>query len=110
MRSKGEKRVKIVVESLKDVTSHWCEWIESPHDAILMLSEIQATLRQLDAAMLAMDESNRPARRTTGSHCYGCKIKEACREGSKWLARDKLTPKTWQQNSRPPGRDMLVTA
>jgi hypothetical protein len=100
MRSKGQKRVKIVVESLLQSTSEWCEWIESPHDAIRMLLEIQTTLRQLDEAM----QSDRPAKRTTGPHCYGCKIKEACREGGKWLVKDE------QRRPRVQVRTSLVAA
>jgi hypothetical protein len=99
MRWQGQKRVKVCVESLIGGASEWCEWITSPHDAIEMLRDIQATLRRIDEAM----ESDRPAKRTTGPHCYGCKIKNACREGGKWLARDQA------QRTASPGKTMLVT-
>jgi hypothetical protein len=100
MRSKGQKRVKVCVESLVGGASEWCEWITSPHDAINMLRDIQATLRRIEEAM----KSDRPVKRTTGRHCYGCKIKNACREGGKWLAKDQ------EQRPRPPAKPVLATA
>ena len=103
MRSKGQKRDKVCVESLVGGASEWCEWIKSPHDAINMLREIQATLRRVDEGMEAM-KSGRPVKRTTGPHCYGCKIQNACREGGKWVARDQ------EKRPRAPARSMLVTA
>ncbi len=104
MRSKGQKRVKVCVESLIGGASEWCEWIASPHDAINMLRDIQATLRRLDEGIEAK-KSGRPVKRTTGPHCYGCKIQNACREGGKWVARDQE-----KRPRAPAGLSIIATA
>lgn len=83
MRGKGRMRIKLVIECLVDASCNWSEWF-STSDALELLREVQETLTRLDESM----KCDAHAPRTTGPHCHGCKIKEACKQGGKWIARN----------------------
>lgn len=81
----GRMRIKMAVESLQDDATSWSEWLVSPHDALHMLRDVQDIVTRLSATM----KLDQPVKRVPGSHCYGCKVRLACRQGEKWVARDK---------------------
>lgn len=84
MRGQGRIRIKLAVESLVESTCHWSEWF-SVSDALQLLQEVRETLTRLDQLM----QSGAHAPRSSGEHCHGCKIKEVCRQGSKWIAANQ---------------------
>ena len=83
--NEGEMRIKLVVESFSNPNSNYVEWIETPHDAVLLLRDVQETLAKIEDAQ----SSTKALKRTTGEHCYACCMRATCKQGVRFLAQEK---------------------
>jgi hypothetical protein len=77
-------RIRLVVECLQEEKSY-SEWLGPMSTVLDQLREVQETLRKIEDAA----KSERVVPRTTGEHCFGCKLRDACRQGGKYIAREK---------------------
>jgi CRISPR/Cas system-associated exonuclease Cas4 (RecB family) len=76
-------RIELVVESI-DENKSYHEWMGPISESVDLLEKVRETFAKLEAAAANPD---RVPPRTKGDHCFGCKLREQCREGGKYIAR-----------------------
>jgi hypothetical protein len=75
-------RIKLSVESMRETHTEWF----TARAAEDLLAEVRKTIRELEAANA---EPNRIHPRAVGDHCYACPLREMCRQGKKFRAREQ---------------------
>jgi hypothetical protein len=87
IQERGEFRIKMVMDNLLTGETIWHEWLDSPEVALEQLKDVQAVLNRVEEARV----SDRVPQRQAGQHCNGCPVKLACRQGQKFLTRQKAS-------------------
>jgi hypothetical protein len=89
MKLKGDPntRIQLIVECLQEDHA-WEEWLGPVGMILDELNSVQDTLRRIDAAAAAA-ENGKVVPRSHGNHCFGCKLREQCKQGMKYIAREK---------------------
>lgn len=75
-------RIKLCVESMRETHVEWF----SERTAEELLGQVRETIRKLEAAHA---EPSRINPRAVGEHCHSCVMRELCRQGKKFLDRER---------------------
>lgn len=89
-------RIKLVVECLEQENSH-VEWMNSEQDVMKLLGQVREALLSLESAH---EQTERVATRTVGEHCFGCALRDNCRQGGKFITRTTTAIRAANENRR----------